>query len=109
MGWDFVQGKTKKDVIADLTRKTPFRETLTKAIRGNVLWTVERWFKADGWEEPVIGCYLLGAEKGFGWGYKGMCESMHPYYYSCPAKFLDMAPVQCPEWREKVESFHAKE
>jgi hypothetical protein len=32
---------------------------------------------------------------------------VHPYYYSCPLRYLDMAPVQSFEWRERVHRFHA--
>jgi len=43
------------------------------------------------------------------WGYKGMDESVHPLYYSCPLKYLDMAPeVTNQEWRDKVRAYHRK-
>jgi hypothetical protein len=53
-----------------------------------------------------IGCHLLESA-GLEWGYKSLDESVHPYYYSCPLRYLDMAPVQSPAWRERVHRFHA--
>jgi len=38
-----------------------------------------------------------------------MCESMHPYYYSCPLAYLDAVPVACEEWRQLVLQYHAKQ
>jgi hypothetical protein len=37
-----------------------------------------------------------------------MEETSHPYQYSCPISYLDMAPEKCAEWREKVREYHAK-
>lgn len=105
MGWDFKADATKKDIIADLTKEGTSTKCLAHTCKGNVLWTVHET-KATG--EKWIGCYILGSSKGFGWGYKDMCESMFPYYFSCPLSYLDMAPVACAEWREKVKAYHAK-
>jgi hypothetical protein len=33
---------------------------------------------------------------------------MHPYYYSCPLRFLDLAPEQSRAWREGVRAYHAQ-
>jgi len=105
MGWDFKADATKKDIIADLTKEGEKVKTLAHTCKGNTLWTVHE-NKVTG--EKWIGCYLLGSSRVFGWGYKDMCESMHPYYYSCPLSYLDMAPVACPEWREGVKAYHVK-
>lgn len=35
-----------------------------------------------------------------------MTESMHPYSYSCPLSYLEMAPVECEAWHEQVRSYH---
>ncbi len=43
------------------------------------------------------------------WGYKAMDESMAPYYYSCPLRYLDMAKELSPGWREKVRAHHARQ
>jgi len=82
-----------------------------------VLWTVwERTFEKDGIEaqqtERWIGCDLL-RHHGGSWGYKDMEEAMHPYYYSCPLKYLGMVPVEefggHVEWRENVRRYHARQ
>lgn len=40
------------------------------------------------------------------WGYKPMEEGVHPYYYSCPLKYLAMVPeVASAEWREGVVNY----
>lgn len=98
MGWDFTDGYSKKDVIADIVKTAAIAHT----VKGNVLWTVEE-FK----DTKFIGCYLLGSSKG-NWGYKDMTESMHPYYYTCPLSYLEMVPVACPEWRDAVVAYHAR-
>lgn len=83
-----------------------------------VLWTAwERTFVKDGTEaEPTerwIGCDLLRYQKDFGWGFKDMEESMHPYYYSCPLKYLSLVPIDQyggnAEWRENVQRYHARQ
>jgi hypothetical protein len=129
MGWSFTKGATKADIIAEVTReqrRQPAFEwsnaeqrsvpcgydfthkTLHKAVKGNVLWTVEELVR---YKEPVesakfIGCYLLKVSKGEA-GYKPMDEAMHPYYYSCPLGYLDMVPEANSAWREKVLEYHA--
>ncbi|KFK91750.1 hypothetical protein [Serratia sp. Ag2] len=112
MGWYFSR-QSRRELIAELTKRSESeqyrRETLTYAIRGNVLWSVIRLTPKDptGDIHTFIGCDLLQGSKGE-WGYKPMSESVHPYYYSCPKRYLTMAPVQCPEWREKVLAHHAR-
>jgi hypothetical protein len=113
MGWLFTQGTTKSDIINDLiaTEENDTRrwETIAHSVRGNVLWSViEITYKQD---QPLpakrfIACYLLKSDKGYGWGYKDMDESMHPFYYSCPLKYLSMVPQACAEWREGVRNYH---
>ena len=96
MGWLFTQGQTLKELIQRQTKgweNTQPDGTVIKNIclrhcyRGGafsgVFWTVwERTFTKEG--QPVkpadrsIGCDLLRFQKGYGWGYKDMAESMHP-------------------------------
>lgn len=113
MGWDFAQGATRKDIIQE--RIADKRGTdgsiwqcLRHTTRGNVLWTVWEVAKTDGSVERFIGCDLL-KNSSWGWGYKDQCESMHPYYYTCPLIYLDLVPVACEDWREKVRQYHAKQ
>ena len=35
-------------------------------------------------------------------------ESMHPYYYTCPLSYLDLAPEQSADWRAGVRAYHAR-
>lgn len=107
MGWDFTLGASRADVIRDRTKRweseSQVAECEAHCTRGNVLWTVwEHTDKATCEVTRYIGCDLLQGQKGYGWGYKDMCESMHPYYYTCPERYLDLVPVACEEWREMV-------
>jgi hypothetical protein len=126
MGWLFTLGQTKKDLVASRTKawdhNSPDGTVITNAClrhcyRGNafsgVLWTVwERSFTKAG--QPIqsperwVACDLLKYQNDYGWGYKDMDESMHPYTYSCPLGYLELVPVACEEWREGVQSYHAR-
>lgn len=113
MGWLFTQSATKADIINNLIaaeeNDTRRWETLRHCVRGNVLWAVvEITYKDDRPPKRFIGCYLLAKEDGYGWGYKDMEESMYPYYYSCPLKYLDMVPVANADWRVEVRKHHGK-
>lgn len=86
---------------------------LAHSVRGKCLWTVweVKSISVDGNELPVvrrfIGLDLLSKDGTY--GYKDMDESVHPYYYDCPLKFLDMVPeVASQEWRDGVRAYHAK-
>lgn len=111
MGWLFRQGATKSDLIQRLTEteenETRRWETLTHSVRGNVLWAVvELTHKTERTSKRFIACYLLRSDKGYGWGYKDMEESMGPAYYSCPLKYLEMVPEANAAWREAVREHH---
>jgi len=124
MGWLFRRDFSRSMIVEQLT--TPYHgektnsKTIAHCLRGNVLWSVvEVTAKIAGIKmgdkvlyvgESIrfIGCHLLAKESGFGWGYKEMCESMHPYHYTCPLGYLEMVPVACKEWREKVYEHHGK-
>lgn len=134
MGWLFTKGLTRTALIRERTagEENEFRKLtcLSHVCKGNVLWTVmEIVYKQDNYKtvydpekkeyvsteeiwhkkeetKRYIGCDLLGAEKGYGWGFKEMSESMGPCYYSCPLKFLEMVPVANQEWRDNVIAHH---
>jgi len=130
MAWLFRHGSTRRGLIAERAKnwETTGAEGIVVAsnclahcYRGGafsgVLWAVwERTFAKDGEQvKPVerwITCDLLRYRKDCGWGYKDMEESMHPYYYSCPLKYLDMVPIDQyggnAEWREGVRANHAR-
>src|SRR3990172_3602103 len=103
MGWDFTSGATKSDVIKEFTKgwEGESRKTvcLLHCVKGTILWTVmEATIKVDGKIDRWIGCSILGAEKGFGWGRKDMDEGMGPCFYNCPLEYLDMVPVPAGEF-----------
>ena len=111
MGWLFTRQQTRAQLIEELTRDQESngvtRKCLKQSTASNVLWTV---WEITGPGEKVdryIGCDLMACQRGYGWGYKDMCESMGPCYYSCPLAYLDMVPVANADWREQVRAYHA--
>lgn len=119
MGWLF-SSRTRSELIQDLIRPEDTARASVRALvhtlRGNVLWSViEVTAKAEGVYPGLapgesmryIRCDLL-QRRGGDWGYKAMDESMAPYYYSCPLRYLDMAKELSPSWREKVRAHHAR-
>jgi len=134
MGWLITQGATKKDIIQDRIKGWENDNVKASAIahclRGNTLWIViEIIYKKDVFPEvptfrivqpppPIrkagesfrfIECDLLRYDKGYGYGYKDMEESMGPYKWDCPLSYLKMVPVVGDQkWRDGVIEYHAK-
>ena len=130
MGWLFRSGSTRKGLIAERIegweRKNPDGLVVTSTClahcyRGGsfsgVLWSVwERTFAKDGNEaEPTqrwIQCDLLRCQRDYGWGYKDIEESLGPYYFSCPKKYLAMVPIDQfggnAEWRKQDALHHQR-
>ena len=119
MGWYF-SNQSRSELIAELiaTQETERAsvKVIAHALRGNVLWSVTQvTAKAEGVHRDLapgqslctIRCDLL-ERSGGQWGYKPLDESMHPYYYSCPLSYLDLAPEQSAEWRAGVRAYHAR-
>jgi len=110
MGWLYTDGQTRKELIQHLTApwKTPQGSTacLAHCTRGNTLWMViENYRRETGTIHRYIICVLM--QNYGGWGYKDMDESAHPYYYTCPLKYLRMVPqVQSHKWRRGVLMYH---
>lgn len=109
MGWYLDPTlETRKALVDDLTRtesnENRTRTCLAHCLRGNVLWSVVEYSFTDGTAaHRYIGCDLLQNGGSRGWGYKPMDESVGPYYYSCPMKYLKMVPeIANQEWRDKV-------
>jgi hypothetical protein len=104
MGWLYCK-PTREDLIRHLVEGNGVT-VYAHCTVDNILWTVEQ-----GDKDKLIGCYLLGETskppEHCRWGYKGMCELMHPYYYTCPLSYLDMTPVANEKWRERVRKYHA--
>lgn len=114
MGWDFTSGATKADRIRELTKgwesDDATHTVIRKCVKGNILWYVmEIRDKATDATSRWIGCSLLGAEKGFGWGSKDMSEEMGPCFYNVPLEYLDMVPEPAHNygWRAKVRAYWA--
>lgn len=99
MGWTVIPGATKDDVVRELMND--YRPVVHE-LCGNILWVV---VAEEVLNQNLIVGFLLRAPDG-GWGYKPIEESMHPFYYSCPLRFLKLAPVACEEWRAKVREYH---
>ena len=112
MGWLFTAGLSRSDLIRERTKSWEYKgasgRCLAHACVGNVLWMVCEIRKPESQVDRFIECDLMAPKRGYGWGYKDMTESMHPYYYSCPLAYLDMAPVACEEWRVEVRKYHAR-
>lgn len=124
MGWYFSR-QTRDQLIRELITPQESEqarsEVIAHALRGNVLWSVVRLTRkqagAIDLNEAVdlkedesttfIRCDLLKSSHGE-WGYKPLDESMHPYYYSCPLGYLEMAPVQSEAWRQGVRAYHRR-
>lgn len=119
MGWSFCFAHTEKrhiieDRIKGFTGEKYKVEFLDHSVVGNHLWKVGKSTNLEtGFSDLWIGLDLLSKSKyDRCWGYKDMEESMGPYFYDCPLKFLKMVPPpdskSADGWREKVIAFHAK-
>jgi len=111
MGWLFTQGQTRKELVKRLTKSWTTEDRTNTCVkqctRGNVLWSVwhitnDKNIITDKW----LRCDLMKNGGNDGWGYKDMCESMGPHYYSCPLSYFDGVPVVNYKWREKVYKYH---
>ena len=119
MGWISIRTTREKLVYGLLATEKGERamfETVAHVDHGDILWVVKRviarqdgtfGLKAGG-SHTFILCYLIEQDLKE-WGYKPIDESMGLNYYDCPLHFLDMAPVQCSVWREKVRAWHVEQ
>jgi hypothetical protein len=129
MGWLYPLGVNRKELIAQraegwehrsgemLVNSTCLKHCYRGGVFSGVLWSVwERTFTQDGGEvrpsERWIQCDLLRCDQGE-WGYKDLTEAEHPFYYSCPLKYLEMVPIDRyggnAEWREGVKRHHQRQ
>ncbi|QDT19885.1 hypothetical protein [Gimesia chilikensis] len=129
MGWTYPTDVSRKELIQQRTKSwqreingvTVKSTCLSHCFRGGrfsgVLWAVfERTFEKGGEQvertQRWITCDLIRCHGG-DWGYKDMQEAEHPYYYSCPQKYLDLVPTEefggNAEWRSQVRLYHQKQ
>lgn len=99
MGWTVIPGATRDDVVRELLNDY---HPVDHELCDDILWAV---VAGEGAHQNLIVCFLLRAPNG-GWGYKPLEERMHPFYYGCPLRLLEQAPVTCQDWREKVRKYH---
>ena len=107
MGWTSYSNYSKSDVINNI--KSMYPADMQWSLVGNNLWglfTAIRETERVKVGEKVILLYRLSSFGKNGYGYKDMCESVHPYHYNCPLKFLKESVVECQEWRDNVVKFH---
>lgn len=113
MGWCFdTWPSSKKEFIENLTKdrmnETGSKKWVTEAqsLRGNKLWVIRR---EENSGDGYIILYLLASENKC-WGYKDIDETMGPFHYNCPLKFLKMQPnvwnSNSEEWRKKVIQYY---
>lgn len=115
MGWLISEDMTKAQQVAELvkgwSRPGGGCRFLAHSVRGNVLYAVGQNFDRttpERFEDRWIMVCLLRKDRGYGWGYKDMSESMGPVEANCPLKFLAMAPVADEAWRARVRATHEK-
>ena len=105
MGWDSSTAwntKAKaKAYLDDSIKRSGWTIHDTKASRDG------QWYLIERQGEMII--YLGLMKKGRGeYAIKTISESMGPYYFDCPLKWLDLAPVASQEWRDKVKELHQR-
>lgn len=119
MGWSFrCDPQSKKSLIEERIRTQSNSDgttwtVLAHSIRGNSLWKVVEVTKPGEESKRYIALDLLGTggQRGGGWGYKDIDESMGPCETSCPLSYLAMVPDPggyATGWREKVRAYHAR-
>jgi hypothetical protein len=107
MGWTSYPNYRKAEVINDI--KTLYPADMQWSLAGNNLWglfVIPNDTAKYKQGEKVILLYRLSSFGKNEYGYKELCESVHPYHYNCPLKFLKEAVVECQEWRDNVVKFH---
>lgn len=116
MGWSFT-------CDASFGRKQQIQQILSPAfwaseytplksmVRGSRVWTLLS-NKSTG-KKSISLTLVKGGGRGMGYGYKGLDETAHPYYYDCPLALLDQAdPIDSEganEWRAKVRKWHEEQ
>lgn len=129
MGWTFYPNYSRKEMIDNITsnwsRTTDDGidvngDCLAHCYRGGptsgCLWSVWDIKKTQNGVTETDRFIRLDLIRRMDkeWGHKDMEESMHPYYYTCPLKYLDMVPPdEYPksvneEWRKGVRECYRR-
>lgn len=127
MGWLFSHYESKKDLANKLVKQVEESKALYlgHSLVGNILYVAIQYVKEEETlvaNEVVklnkpVSCILIyklehNRKDYYNWGYKDMDESMHPYYYACPLKLLQITDLHKPDnensktWREEVVKYH---
>ncbi len=107
MGSIVIHGASRREIIDEITHSSERFYTIQHCCKGNVLYAVHESEQKDGTRFRFIGVHLL-FKSSDGWGYKSMSEDMGPYNYTCPLKYLEMAPdgdagsKNARDWRAEV-------
>jgi hypothetical protein len=111
MGWTSFDNHNKKQVIDRIKEENT--NVSQWSVVGNNMWgllelpadfiTKNTEYKLG---DKAILLYKLASFDNNEYGYKEMCESVHPFAYNCPLKYLKQAVVVCQEWRDGVVKFH---
>jgi hypothetical protein len=118
MGWLYCSS-SRADLILHLKRDVATSTNLTPidfSLAGNFLYALVDIHPTE--TRPAYKTILVFKLAGgnsesphYRWGYKDMDESMGPYAYTCPLKFLDASTCDNPgaiAWREACRAEHAK-
>jgi hypothetical protein len=101
-GWDgYPLDMSKQDIIDELLdtkRMGVGSKLIASKMVGNELWSV--WYYPPEKRNAIF--LDLFSKRRNGFMVKGMSELEGPYYYKCPKKFLDLAPVANQEWRDRI-------
>ncbi len=126
MGWYSENYRSRKDLVKKLTKGKALATPgglvaryicLAHCYRGcifsGILWSVwEQKVTKDGIHvKPIqrwIRCNLLRHRTSWGWSVKTMDEIAGPFFYSCPLRYLEMAPVVDRHWRACVREYHRR-
>jgi hypothetical protein len=105
MGWDSCSSwNSKKDVVNSLNnslKRNGYGILAEKSTTDGVWYVVQK--------ENCKFIYFGLIKKSRGeFALKTLTEDCHPFYYSCPVKFFDLAPRENNEWRAKVIAMNQK-
>lgn len=103
---------TRKAVLGICTQNwssnTYYGRCIAKYRHGRELWTV--WERTEHKSGEVVDRYIslfVLQYQNDTWGAKEYREEVHPYFYTCPVRFLELAPeVRNQAWRDLVVKHH---